>query len=37
MESQLTSSEIDAAQQLLQDYSPGQEAIVLLSQNNSTG
>lgn len=34
MESQLTNREINAAQQLLQDCSPSQEAIVLLSQNN---
>lgn len=34
MEPQLTNSEINKAQQLLRDYSPGQEAIVLLSQND---
>ncbi len=34
METQLTSAEIEATQQLLQDYSPGQEAIALLKQNN---
>lgn len=34
MEPQLTNSEINQAQQLLQDYSPAQEAIDILSQNN---
>ena len=34
METQLTTAEIEAKQQLLQDYSPAQEAIALLKQNN---
>ena len=34
METQLTTDEIEVKQQLLQDYSPAQEAIALLKQNN---
>jgi hypothetical protein len=34
MEAQLTNSEINEAQQMLQDYSPAQETIALLFQNN---
>lgn len=34
MEPELTNRELNEARQLLQDYSPAQEAIALLSQNN---
>ncbi|MGK7878083.1 MAG: hypothetical protein AB4426_33685 [Xenococcaceae cyanobacterium] len=34
METQLTTAEIEAKQQLLQDYSPAQEAIAILKENN---
>jgi hypothetical protein len=34
MEMQLTSAEIQATQQLLQDYAPAQQALATLSQHN---
>lgn len=34
MEAQLSSIEIQAKQQLLQDYSPAQEALAVLKENN---